>query len=394
MLKRSLVIGGAALMLIVSTVVPIRAEDPFEIPVLLSTTGNFAASGSMTTATLHAVEAIVNRTGGIRGRPLHFAIADVQSNPVVAVQLATPLIAKNTPVILGPDFAGSTLAGMPLLKSNTTVLYSFSPAIHPESGAYVFSCLVSTHDLIAAGVRYLREHGLRRIAVLSSTDATGIDQLDQVEQAVALPENRDVTIVSRERFAITDVSVAAQLAHIKTTGANVLFVGTTGPGFGTVLRGVTDNGLDVPVMTNAGNINRPQMEQYISFMPKEVLFTGTRFMAREITQAGPVRNAQTQFYTALRDQGVAKPDFTTNLGWDAAWIVVSGYRKFGTAMTAQQFHDYIEHLHDFAGINGMLDFRDGSQRGLGINATVIVRWDNARHDWIPVSQPGGAMLRS
>ena len=74
-------------------------------------------------------------------------------------------------------------------------------------------------------------------------------------------------------------------------------------------------------------------------------------------------------------------------------VVVSALRKFGPSMTAKQLHDYIENLHGFAGTNGILDFRDGSQRGSGLNEVVMVRWDPAKDDWIPVSEPGGMPLR-
>jgi hypothetical protein len=60
------------------------------------------------------------------------------------------------------------------------------------------------------------------------------------------------------------------LARLKAAGAEAVFVGTTGTGFGTVLHGIFDMGWDVPVMTNAGNIIREQIEQYKSFLPKQV----------------------------------------------------------------------------------------------------------------------------
>jgi hypothetical protein len=146
-------------------------------------------------------------------------------------------------------------------------------------------------------------------------------------------------------------------------------------------------------MTNAGNIIREQMDQYKTFMPKNVYFTGARFMSHAIAPSGPVKDAQTEFYDALRAEGVTKPDFGASPIWDQAWVVVSALRKYGVGMTAAQLHDYIEGLHDFPGIDGMMDFRSGNQRGLGLDATVIVRWDAAQDDWIAVSEPGGAPLK-
>jgi hypothetical protein len=46
-------------------------------------------------------------------------------------------------------------------------------------------------------------------------------------------------------------------------------------------------------------------------------------------------------------------------------------------------------LHGWAGINGIYDFRDGAQRGIGQRALVIDRWDKVNGEFIPVSRPGG-----
>ena len=366
--------------------------EPYVVPCLLSLTGPFAFVGKKGATTLHAVETVVNATGGIRGRPLHFAVEDVQSSPVTAVQLATQIeAAKHPPVIVGPELGAAVLAIQPITKTDT-VLYALAASIHPAPGSYTFTNENSTEDLLFAGVRYLHRRGWNRIGLLATTDVTGNDQIEQVTNAARAPEMAGTTIVGVERYAISDISVASQLAHLKAAGADVVFVGTTGTGFGTALHGVSDMGWDVPVMTNAGNIVREQMEQYKAFAPHQLYFTGARFMSHAITRSGPVHDAQTLFYTALRAEGVDKPDFITATSWDPAWVIVSALRTFGPTMTAAQLHGYIEGLHGMAGVNGVLDFRDGKQRGLGINATLIVRWDGVRDDWVPVSAPGGIPL--
>jgi branched-chain amino acid transport system substrate-binding protein len=370
-----------------------QSTAPYEIQVLASLTGPFSFIGKKEALTLHAVETVVNRTGGIRGgQPIHFTINDIQSNPVVAVQLTNQIIPKHPPVIIGPEPGAAVLAIEPLTK-NDIVLYVMAASIHPPAGSYTFSNETSTEVLLYAGVRYLHRRGLNHIGILASSDATGNDQIDQVTASARTPEMAGTSIVGVERFAIGDISVAAQLARLKAAGADALFVGTTGTGFGTALHGVADLGWDVPVMTNAGNIIREQIDQYKSFMPKQVYFTGARFMSHTIARSGPVRDAQNVFFDALRAEGVARPDFGSAVVWDPAWVVVSALRKFGPAMTAAQLHEYMENLHGFAGINGIMDFRDGKQRGLGLNATLIVRWDASRDDWVPVSEPGGIPLK-
>jgi ABC-type branched-subunit amino acid transport system substrate-binding protein len=65
------------------------AADPYEINVILPLTGNIAFVGQTELQSLKAVEAYVNRTGGIEGRPLSFVVADDQNDPKTSVQLRT-----------------------------------------------------------------------------------------------------------------------------------------------------------------------------------------------------------------------------------------------------------------------------------------------------------------
>jgi ABC-type branched-subunit amino acid transport system substrate-binding protein len=90
--------------------------------------------------------------------------------------------------------------------------------------------------------------------------------------------------------------------------------------------------------------------------------------------------------------GVPNPDGTGQQAWDATLIVVDALRKLGINATAEQLRAEIAGMHGYAGINGIMDFRDGQQRGLQENAAVIVRWNPAKQNWIPVSKPGGGLL--
>jgi branched-chain amino acid transport system substrate-binding protein len=337
---------------------------------------------------LHAIEQLVNKTGGIKGRPIHFVIADDQTSPSVAVQLSSALIAKNVPVVLGSVVGATCFAMMPLFK-NGPVDYCFAPVIHPVAPSYVFSAGASTHDLSLAGLRWARLHGIRKIAFLDATDTTGQDGEAQSKANLALPEFAGVQLVANEHFNVSDINVTAQLARIKASGAQLLYAQTVGTPFGTVLKDAYDMGLDLPILTNAGNINYTQMSQYESFLPKEVYFTGYRFLEHATAAPGPVRDAQRQFITAMNAVGVARPDFSHNFAWDATMIVIDALRRLGTNATADQIRQYIATLHGYAGINGIMDFRDGQQRGLTTNAALVVRWSDAKHDFVAASRPGG-----
>ena len=70
-----------------------------------------------------------------------------------------------------------------------------------------------------------------------------------------------------EHMNPTDVSVAAQLARMKAANPQVIFVAVVGPAFATVMRGINDLGLDLPVGVGNGNMIRSQLLSYKSILP-------------------------------------------------------------------------------------------------------------------------------
>lgn len=366
------------------------AAEPYNVYVETSLTGQGAFVGSGQSTAVRAAEIVINRTGGIHGRPVHFVVQDDQTNPQTAVQIFNDMVAKKVPVLLGPGFSAPCYAVWPLVKEQI-VNYCLAPSIHPAPGSYAFSGSVSTKDLALAGIRFFHMHGWKKVAVLDTTDATGQDGDNIIKENLALPEFKDMQIVDFEHFAPSDVGISAQLARIKASGAQALITWVTGTPFGTVCRGITEAGLDIPTFTNAGNVSYPQMAQYKAYLPKNMSFTALRVMGRDLPAPAAVRKVQADFFSVMKQLDV-KPDTLTAVPWDAIFVVVDALRHLPENPTAKQVHDYIEKVKDFPGINGYLDFTNGSQRGENASAAIMVRYDVNDATFVPISKPGGAPL--
>jgi branched-chain amino acid transport system substrate-binding protein len=364
------------------------AGAPVEVTALLPLTGPAAFLGASEIKSLRIIETLTNRAGGIHGRPLHFDVVDDQANPQVAVQLVNGVIAKRAPVFIGPGFSATCAAIAPLIEKAGPVGYCLSPAIHPPKGSYQFSASSSSTDTIVVLVRYLRLKGWNRIAIMTATDLTGQDFDRTIEPLVAQPENRGMTIVAHEHFAVGDVSVAAQIARIAAAKPQAVVVWTTGTALGTALHAIHDIGLEVPVATISSNMSYAQLQQYAGFLPADLEFAGLRAMTLDGTGPGPIHDAMTRYFNAFKATDT-KTDFGTNFAWDPALIVVDALRTLGSDASADRIRDWIENLHGWVGINGLYDFRDGSQRGIGQNALMLFRWDPAKNDFVVVSRPGG-----
>ncbi|HLZ48837.1 MAG TPA: ABC transporter substrate-binding protein [Candidatus Limnocylindria bacterium] len=359
------------------------AAAPYEIHVILPLTGGAAFLGKPEQQALDALQGVVNKGGGISGRPVKFTYYDDASTAATDVQLVNQIIAKNVPVILGPSLVGSCNAAVPVVAKGP-VLYCFSPGIHPDKDSYAFTSSVSTVDLNRALFKYFKAKGLTKIATITSTDATGQDADSAIKTGVS--EATGVTLVAQEHFNTSDVSVSAQIARIKASGAQALVGWSTGTPIATVLRAAAQAGLDIPIATTDGNMTYAQMEQYAAFLPKELLIPAPEWPAAATLPAGPVKDALKVYGDALAAANV-KPDIGTSLAWDPALIVIEMLKKLGPQATATQLRDAINGLKGFSGVNGTYDFTAEPQRGLNSSQALVTHWDATTKAWVPVSAP-------
>lgn len=365
-----------------------RAADPIEINVILPQTGSGSFIGKEEAGALGVIESLVNKSGGIKGRPIAFTIQDDATNPQTAVQLLNAVIGKHVPVVIGSALVAVCSAMMPLVKSGP-FQYCLSPGVHPQPGSYTFSGSMSTTDLLAASARYFAGRGWRRIAMITSTDATGQDAERNIDASFTVKAG--FTIVAREYFAPTDVSVAAQMARIKASGAQALIAWSTGTPVATLFRGVADSGLDVPVLTTNGNATYAQMKAYAAFLPRQLYFPGPPVLAPESVPPGRVRNAIAAYVAAFKAAGIA-PDMGQTLAWDPALLIIEALKALGPDADATQIRDYLAALRSWDGVNGHYDFLANPQRGVGVDSVTIDRWDASKGTWVGMSKPGGTPL--
>ena len=385
-------VAAIAALFLVSSIASAAAPS-YDIDVVVPLTGSAAFVGQGERDALAVLETYVDKNGGIGGRPLHFVFHDDQTSPQVAVQLTTDIVGRGPAIVMGSSLVAMCLAMAPPMR-NKEVHYCLSPGVHPKPGGYMFSTSASSTDQIAAVMRYYRMKGWTKLATLMTTDASGQDGDRSINAVLAYPENKSVTRVIAEHFNPADVSVAAQIARIKQSGAQAIIAWTTGAPAATVLRGMIENGLDIPVAPTSGNQTFAAMHQWKSFLPKQLVLASALYPPHDgkVTLDPRVEKAQAEMYAVLKEHGL-KADNMVATSWDAGLIVVAGLRKLGPNATAAQLRDYIANLTDFPGIDGIYDFKKYPERGLGPDASIATAYDPKTDDWVWLTQPGGAPLK-
>lgn len=391
-MKRILVLLAASLALASAGLRVAHAAEPYNLNVILPLTGGGAFVGNGHRQSLDILAEAVNKSGGIGGRPLHFVYHDDQSSPQVAVQLANDVLAEKPSVILGSGLVAMCAAIAPLMQ-NGPVDYCLSPAVHPKAGSFIFSSSTSATDQSGAVMRYYRLKGWTKIATINNTDATGQANDKAVDEIAALPENRDVTLVDREHFNPTDISVAAQIERIKASGAQAIIAGVTGSPAASVFKGMIEAGLDIPVAPTSGNQVFAQMDQWKDFLPPGLVMGSALFPEHDgVWKLDPrIEAAQHEMYAALAAHGL-KADNMEATSWDAGLIVVTALRTLGPDASAEQIRQYIANLTDFPGVDGIYNFKKYTERGLGPDSAIVVRYDAKSKAWVWLAKPGGEPL--
>jgi branched-chain amino acid transport system substrate-binding protein len=372
------------------------ADQPYEIHVIATMTGISAFVGKYMKLNFDAFEEWANGDGGIKGRPLRFVYDDDQSQPQVAVQLATEMLGAHPTALMVTGPVANCAAVAPLLGDGP-VMWCNSPALHPKAGGFAFASGPDTLDGVNAVLRYYLAHGWTKLGILNPTDVTGQDADRAIAADLKLPANAKFQIVAYEHFNPTDLTVSAQLERIKAGGAQALIAWTTGSPVATVFKGMIQAGLgDLTVAPTAGNEVFQQLEQYKDFLPKHLIMASALFPPHDglVTLDPRVEKLQHEMYAILAKHGM-KADNNTADTWDAALITLSGLRALGPDAKPEQLRRWILSQKDFAGVNGLYDFTQYPDRGLAHDTSVLVTYDPAGPDgprWRWVSKIGGDPL--
>ncbi|MBU1315801.1 MAG: ABC transporter substrate-binding protein [Alphaproteobacteria bacterium] len=365
--------------------------ESFDINVVLPLTGGAAFLGKAEQQALELYAKSVS-SDTIHGKQINFVFHDDQSSPQIAVQLVNSIKSNTPPVIIGSAVSGICNAMGPLAKSGP-VLYCLSPSMNPKPGEFVFSSSVSTKGLAEGLLRYFRDRGWKNIGLITSTDATGQDAYKNITALVGNGDLADVKIVGEAQFNPTEVSASALVQRIKGANPDAVIAWSTGAPIGTIFKAIRDAGLDAPVGTTDGNMTYAQMEQYASFLPKELYIPAPQWLKSDKSDASPkAAAAKNDFYKAFEAAKI-RPDGPSTFAWDPAHLVVSALKALPAGADAEALRAYLNNLQDFGGINGVYDFKRDPQRGLDKSNVVITRWDTSAGTWVAASGIGGSPLK-
>ena len=253
---------GAGLLGAALLASPAVAQDAIRIGVTQPLTGAFAASGNYVTEGAKIAEAQINAAGGVLGRKIQLVIEDNKSNPTEAVATAEKLIGKDkVPVMMGAWSSTLTLAVMPkLMEYGVPMLVetSSSGKITTSGNPWIFRISPTSEMEAKAFAPTVKTMGIKKADFLATNNDFG---LGAVKEFTEMAKSQGVQIGVTETIDPKATDFSAQLAKIKASGGDTVFVTTAVEQITLILKQAKEQQLKARIITTGGSNSPDQLIQ-------------------------------------------------------------------------------------------------------------------------------------
>jgi len=364
---------GLAFAFVLSSVTIAGAAEPIKIGAIFSVTGPASFLGEPARNTVKMLEAEINKSGGILGRPVEFIIYDDESDATKAVTAVDRLIKRDRVVaIIGPSISGNTFAIIPKVGEAKIPLISCAAAkkIAQPVQPYVFK--VAPSDLLAARRIFqdLKKRNIDKIAIITASDGYGAGGREDMKEIAPL---MGITIVADEVYGPKDTDMTAQLTKIKGTDAQAIVCWGTNPGPAVIARNRVQLGIKTPLYMSSGVASKKFIELAGAENAEGILLPAARLIVEpQIAADHPQKKVIATYIKEY--EGRFKQPVSTFGGHahDAVGILVQAI-KDANSTDPKAIRDAIEKVAKFQGTWGEFNFSPEEHTGLTEEAFVMVK---------------------
>jgi branched-chain amino acid transport system substrate-binding protein len=356
-----------------------RAAEPIKIGAIFSVTGPASFLGEPERNTVKMLEADINRSGGILGRPVEFIVYDDETDATKAVTAVDRLIKKDRVVaVIGPSTSGNTLAIIPKIEEGKVPLISCAAAkkITSPVSPYVFK--VAPSDLLAARKIFkdLKKSNIEKVAIITASDGYGAGGREDMKE---IAPQMGITIVADEVYGPKDTDMTAQLTKIKGTDAQAIVCWGTNPGPAVIARNRVQLGIKVPLYMSHGVASPKFIELAGPENAEGILLPAGRLTCEPQVPANHPQKKVLNTYIKDYEAKYKQPISTFGgYAYDAILLLAQAMKNAKSAEPAA-VRDALEKIRGFQATTGEYNFSEKDHNGLTEEAFVMVRI--TKGDW-------------
>ena len=236
------------------------AQETIKIGVTQPLTGAFAASGNYVAQGAKIAEDEINKAGGVLGKQIQLIIEDNKSNPTEAVSTVEKLIQKDkVPVLIGAWSSTLTLAVMPKLEEYQVPMIvetSSSGKITTSGNPYIFRISPTSEMEAKAFQPLVSKMGIKKANFLYTNNDFGIGSGAEYSKML---KQAGVEIGVMETMDPKATDFSAQLAKIKASGGDTVFVTTAVEQVTLILKQAKDQQITARIITSGGSNSPDQL---------------------------------------------------------------------------------------------------------------------------------------
>jgi branched-chain amino acid transport system substrate-binding protein len=326
--KVALSLASTALVTIATVA---SAADTIKIGVTQPLTGAVAASGNYVVQGAKIAEDMINAQGGVLGKKIELVIEDNKSNPKEAVSTAEKLIVRDkVPVLMGAWSSTYTLAVMPKLmeyKVPMVVETSSSGKITTSGNPYIFRISpTSAMEAKSFGTKVGQFH-IKKADFLVVNNDWGRGAAKEFSDML---KAKGIKVGVTETMDAGATDISAQLAKIKASGSDTLFLTTGVEQITIVLKQAKEQRVGARIITTGGSSSPDQLIAQAGGAADGSYHL--LFFAPWFPQSAPNPDVAQKFVDEWNKRGYNFAGLTEGFrGYDGISTIVAGIKAAGKA---------------------------------------------------------------
>ena len=315
---------------------------------------------------------------------------DDASDPSAATRNARKLVEEEkVDVLMGTSGVPGTVAMAVVAAETKTPIISLTPSSQPNSpnGQWLISIPQPPPLMVAAVVERMKKANVQKAAYIGFSDSWGDLVYDALMKNVA---GSAIEVVTNERYARADTSVAGQTLKIMAARPDAVITGGSGTPGALPYIALAQRGYKGGLYGTHALINPDFIRVGGQAVEGVIAPTGPVVVAEQLPDSDPTKKVSLAFREAYQKANNATvSDAFSAYAFDGWLVMIDAAQravqkaKPGTPEFREAFKDAMLTAKEVVGSHGIYNFKPGGFFGVDERARVLVQLENGKWKLLP-----------